>query len=648
MNSLLNRMVGSATSFVNSSTQTLLASLGQNGAAGGGAAGSANAPPLMSGPNCQLNAQDRRTVDKCYRAMETVIRLCQQPRLNLKNSPPFILDILPDIYNLLNTIFANEPNILQDNLYLRLFLSNLTLKCKQTVKLFKTYRDQIFDEGTSGRRHLTKNSLIFAHMLSELKSQFPEGKFVGNKFRITKRQAEEFWLNTFGDRTIVSWEEFRSELNKVHQFGVGLETAALKNTIDLTCNDHISNFEFDVFTRLFHPWPSLIKNWQLLAVTHPAYMAFMTYEEVKQRLQQFSGKPGSYLFRLSCTRLGQWAIGYVAPDGKIYQTIPQNKSLIQSLVDGSREGFYLYPNGRNKNMDLSYVSQFPPESGKVQVSSEQYQIYCEMGTTFELCKICDERNKNCKLEPCGHLLCKLCLISWQEKADGEKNCPFCRCEIKGTESIVIESYDPCPSSSTLLTNGHTKQRSRAEAQQHNSKAAAATTTTPSSSMAPEKPKVPPQPPPRRVANLQLHSRTTCSTVPATVPSLNCPATPTPPPPIPPKRSSHSPPVGSGVGTSSAANAVTDQNSGNTNPIIGSLMERRGSLLDEIMAESEEKSRRQCANNNSNNNNDGSSTAANAEAGGAADQHQRQQQFGDFMCLDFGGDQTKTAAERQQR
>ena len=48
----------------------------------------------------------------------------------------------------------------------------------------------------------------------------------------------------------------------------------------------------------------------------------------------------SYVFRLSCTRLGQWAVGYVAPDGKIYQTIPQNKSLIQALIDGHREGLY--------------------------------------------------------------------------------------------------------------------------------------------------------------------------------------------------------------------------------------------------------------------------------------------------------------------
>ena len=31
----------------------------------------------------------------------------------------------------------------------------------------------------------------------------------------------------------------------------------------------------------------------------------------------------SYVFRLSCTRLGQWAIGYVTSDGNILQTIPQ-------------------------------------------------------------------------------------------------------------------------------------------------------------------------------------------------------------------------------------------------------------------------------------------------------------------------------------
>lgn len=51
--------------------------------------------------------------------------------------------------------------------------------------------------------------------------------------------------------------------------------------------------------------------------------------------------PHSYIFRLSCTRLGQWAIGYVTSDGNILQTIPHNKPLFQALIDGYREGLYV-------------------------------------------------------------------------------------------------------------------------------------------------------------------------------------------------------------------------------------------------------------------------------------------------------------------
>lgn len=80
----------------------------------------------------------------------------------------------------------------------------------------------------------------------------------------------------------------------------------------------------------------MLRNWQILAVTHPAYVAFLTYDEVKARLQKYINKAGSYVFRLSCTRLGQWAIGYVTADGEILQTIPQNKSLCQALLDGYR------------------------------------------------------------------------------------------------------------------------------------------------------------------------------------------------------------------------------------------------------------------------------------------------------------------------
>ena len=103
---------------------------------------------------------------------------------------------------------------------------------------------------------------------------------------------------------------------------------------------------------------------------------------------------------------------------------------------------YVYPMGKESNVNLNHMLEKSKTEDRVKVTSEQYQIYCEMGTTFEMCKICDERDKDVKLEPCGHLLCRPCLTSWKESADGGSTCPWCRCEIKGSEKIVIETYRP--------------------------------------------------------------------------------------------------------------------------------------------------------------------------------------------------------------
>lgn len=392
--------------------------------------------------SAQKTTVDRKNFEKTYKNMNKVVKLCQHSRMNLKNSPPFILDILPETFQHLTTVYSKHEDrlfILDENEYFRIFLENLNKKCKQAIKLFKEGKEKMFDETSTYRRNLTKLSLVFSHMLSELKAIFPNGTFAADNFRITKSDAAEFWKNSFGDRTIVPWRFFRQSLHHVHQISSGLEAMALKSTIDLTCNDYISNFEFDVFTRLFQPWSTLLKNWQILAVTHPGYVAFLTYDEVKARLQKYINKPGSYVFRLSCTRLGQWAIGYVTPDGNILQTIPQNKSLCQALLDGYREGFYRYPDGRNINPDLTLAVTSMPED-HIRVTQEQYELYCEMGSTFQLCKICAENDKDIRIEPCGHLLCTPCLNAWQD-TEGQ-GCPFCRAEIKGTEQVVVDPFDP--------------------------------------------------------------------------------------------------------------------------------------------------------------------------------------------------------------
>ena len=146
---------------------------------------------------------DKRYVDKTSKLMDKVVKLCQHPRMNLKNSPPFILDILPDTYQHLRLICSKHDDrfhVLNDNEYFRIFLDNLVNQCKKCIKLFKEGKEKMFDENSNCRRGLTKLSLIFSHMLAELKALFPNGIFSGDTFRITKSDAAEWWKRSFPDK----------------------------------------------------------------------------------------------------------------------------------------------------------------------------------------------------------------------------------------------------------------------------------------------------------------------------------------------------------------------------------------------------------------------------------------------------------------
>lgn len=102
---------------------------------------------------------------------------------------------------------------------------------------------------------------------------------------------------------------------------------------------------------------------------------------------------------------------------------------------------YLYPDGKELNPDLQQYLVTPPDE-HIKVTEEQYELYCEMGSTFQLCKICAENDKDVRIEPCGHLMCHNCLEQWQEK--GGEGCPFCRSEIKDIHNIVVDPFHNDP------------------------------------------------------------------------------------------------------------------------------------------------------------------------------------------------------------
>ncbi|XP_053460246.1 E3 ubiquitin-protein ligase CBL-C isoform X2 [Nycticebus coucang] len=396
--------------------------------------------------------EEPRALGRAVRLLQRLQEQCGDPRLAM--SPPSLRDLLPRTAQLLREVAHTRrtgdrgdpegPGGSGD--FLVVYLANLEAKSRQVAALLpprgrKGANDELFREGSRLRRQLAKLALIFSHMHSELCALFPEGKYCGHMYQVTKAPAHTFWREHCGARCMLPWAEFESLLCTCHPVEPGPTALALRSTIDLTCSGHVSIFEFDIFTRLFQPWPTLLKNWQLLAVNHPGYMAFLTYDEVQARLQACKDKPGSYIFRPSCTRLGQWAIGYVSSDGSILQTIPLNRPLYRALLEGQNDGLYLYPDGKNHNPDLTELCKVEPHQ-RIHVSEEQLQLYWAMDSTFELCKICAESSKDVRIEPCGHLLCSHCLAAWQHS--DSQTCPFCRCKIKGREAVSIYQFQGKP------------------------------------------------------------------------------------------------------------------------------------------------------------------------------------------------------------
>lgn len=71
---------------------------------------------------------EKRTLEKTWKLMDKVVKQCQHPKMNLKNSPPFILDILPDTYQHLRLIYTKYENnlaVLNNNEYFKVKILSL-------------------------------------------------------------------------------------------------------------------------------------------------------------------------------------------------------------------------------------------------------------------------------------------------------------------------------------------------------------------------------------------------------------------------------------------------------------------------------------------------------------------------------------------
>ena len=179
-----------------------------------------NSEPQASASN--VFKVDKKLFEKLNKLSEKVLKHCQSDRMNLINSPPYIIDILPDIcqvLNIINATYDSKTHVLNDIEYFNLMSKNLLDKLTKIVELFKQAGKRMYDEASEERARLTKYTLILSHMLAEMKSLFPKDVYEGQNFRIAKQDAAEFWRVNFKDKTIVEWAEFERKLNRVHKIG---------------------------------------------------------------------------------------------------------------------------------------------------------------------------------------------------------------------------------------------------------------------------------------------------------------------------------------------------------------------------------------------------------------------------------------------
>ena len=77
------------------------------------------------------------------------------------------------------------------------------------------------------------------------------------------------------------WRRWRSSRRSTSRATTTSATLSLMSSPGVTQEKRfLWRWNKPTISRLFQPWSTLLRNWQILAVTHPGYVAFLTYDEV--------------------------------------------------------------------------------------------------------------------------------------------------------------------------------------------------------------------------------------------------------------------------------------------------------------------------------------------------------------------------------
>ena len=136
-----------------------MAAAGSGGGAGRSPrVGFSKPPPSQAGPRAPGSA-DLRLLEKTLRRLAKLCRQCSDPRLALKNSPPYLPELLGETSALLAAVWqpyaggaagGRVPKG-DEGVYLKVHIRHLLDKTERAVLLFKEGKDRMFEEGSSYR-----------------------------------------------------------------------------------------------------------------------------------------------------------------------------------------------------------------------------------------------------------------------------------------------------------------------------------------------------------------------------------------------------------------------------------------------------------------------------------------------------------------